>query len=800
VAVARPGLDPLTYVVPPGMALAVGHVVLVPLGRGAETGYVVELLEEPGFDPERVKPVERLVDPEPAFGPRQLEFFLWIADYYLHPLGMVIHTALPSTMQAKRVRGLEPTDEGLEALMRGEALDAVAAVLREVMARPGLTRRGLIRRLDGALAAEVADRGIESAVRRGFCAWVDREVQETRGRIRVVELIRRDLEALPRRASRQRAVAEALLRGGGCVDVRWVVAEQGPTAAAALRQLEEAGFVRFLDREDRDARVDPVVPGRAEPPPLNADQAQALAALTADDAAGPWLLFGVTGSGKTEVFLGAARHTLDAGRQVLVLVPEIGLTPQLVGRFRARFGDRVAVLHSGLTGLERLAEWRRIRAGEATVAVGARSALFAPFRDLGLVVVDEEHDDSYKQDDGLRYNARDLAVVLGRLHAAPVVLASATPSLESWHNARANRYRLLRLPRRATPRPVPSVEVIDRNDEHSGEGPRPLLHPTVVTAIESTLSGSGKVIVLYNRRGFATMVQCTHCGGAYECGNCGITMTLHRTAHVIACHYCGFRQPYDGRCPACHREGLEELGKGTERIEEELARLFPAVPIGRMDADTTAVRGSHHRILEDFRLGRTRMLIGTQIVAKGHDFPDVELAVVVSADHGLRLPDFRAAERTWAMVVQLAGRAGRGDRPGRVLVQTWTPEHYVLGHLDDAEAFYAAESRIRGTLRYPPYARLALLRIEGAERRDVQQRAAELARTLRQRAGEFPGVEVVGPSPAALARLQGRWRWQILLRGAEPRGFRAFLRGSRADVEQRTAVRVSIDLDPRHLM
>jgi primosomal protein N' (replication factor Y) len=540
--------------------------------------------------------------------------------------------------------------------------------------------------------------------------------------------------------------------------------------------------------------------GPATPPALNGEQRRALDSLTGPDSAGPWLLFGVTGSGKTEVFLGAARHALDQGRQVLVLVPEIGLTPQLVGRFRARFGDRVAVLHSGLTGLERLAEWRRIRAGEATVAVGARSALFAPFRDLGLVVVDEEHDDSYKQDEGLRYNARDLAVVLGGLHATPVVLASATPSLESWHNAQAGRYRVLRLPNRATPRPVPSVEIIDRNVDDASEGPRPLFHPTVVAALEDTLRGPGKAIVLYNRRGFATMVECESCGGSYSCPSCGISMTLHRGAQVVACHYCGLRQPYTGVCPACHRPTLQEMGKGTERIEEEIEGLFPGIPVGRMDADTTAVRGSHHRILESFRKGAIRILVGTQIVAKGHDFPDVELAIVVSADHGLRLPDFRAAERTWSLLVQMAGRAGRGDRPGRVLVQTWTPEHYALHHLDDAEGFYAAESRIRATLRYPPFTRLALIRIDGVERREVQERANELVRSMRGIVGEFEGVDILGPSPAALARLQGRWRWQVILRGARAGAFRQFVRRARGWMDDRGGVRVTIDLDPRHLM
>jgi primosomal protein N' (replication factor Y) len=516
---------------------------------------------------------------------------------------------------------------------------------------------------------------------------------------------------------------------------------------------------------------------------------------------GTFVLYGVTGSGKTEVFLGAAQATLDAGRQVLVLVPEIGLTPQLVGRFRARFGDSVAVLHSALTGTERLAEWRRIRAREARVAVGARSALFAPFHDLGLIVVDEEHDDSYKQDDGVRYSARDLAVVLGKLHSAPVVLASATPSLETWHNARLGRYALLPLPRRATPRPVPEVELFDLTAlEASGDEPRPLFHPDVVQGLADCFAEGGKAIVLYNRRGYATMVQCETCGGSYECPNCGITMTLHRQANVVACHYCALRLPYDGKCPSCHHPGLEEMGKGTERVAEELARLFPDVPQARMDADTTAVRGSHHRILEAFRTGRARLLVGTQIVAKGHDFPDVHVAVVVSADHGFRLPDFRAAERTWALLVQLGGRAGRGEKPGRILLQTWCPEHYVLHHLDHADAFYEAESRIRKTLRYPPFSRLCLVRIENIDRNRAREAAMALGKRLRALAAGVLGVEVLGPAPAALPRLVGRWRWQLILRGTETRPFREFLERARAAAKEERGTRITLDVDPRHIM
>ena len=638
VAINRPVNGPFSYAIPAHMAgdVTLGSVVLVPFGRrGAETGFVVGLTDTVDFDPKKAKPIQRLLDPVPAFDAEQLAFFEWIAGYYMSPLGQVIATALPSRMSAKVLTVLEPTEDGVQALADDEVSGDEAQVLREAISRPGLTRRGLVKRNDPLLTAEAADKAITALLRRDWLAWGEREVNESRARVSTVRLQLPMAEALarvPRAGVRMKGILDALERAEGPVDVPELVAEQGSTVRAALDRLEEAGVVERAERERRDLFTDAPAQVPSRPPVLNADQQAALDALTGPERARAWLLFGVTGSGKTEVFLGAAAHALAEGRQVLVLVPEIGLTPQLVGRFKARFGDAVAVLHSGLTGAERLAEWRRIRAGEAQIAVGARSALFAPFTGLGLVVVDEEHDDSYKQDDGVRYNARDLAVVLGHRHRCAVVLASATPSLESWANANGGKYGLLRLPNRATARPVPTVELVDLSALDTPKGQdRPMFHPDVVNALRRTFDDGGKAIVLYNRRGYATMVECDSCGGSYSCPNCGITLTLHQKARSLACHYCGFKVPQSSNCPSCGAPELKQVGKGTERVEEDLGRLFPDVPQARMDADTTAVRGAHHRILDGFRRGESRLLVGTQIVAKGHDFPDVHTAVVVSA-------------------------------------------------------------------------------------------------------------------------------------------------------------------------
>jgi len=787
-------------------SVTVGTVVLVPLGRTGETGYVVECVSEPGFDPAKIKPISRILDPIPVFTARQLEFFEWIANYYLCPLGLVIHTAMPSQISARILRVLVAADAGIEALT-DRSLDGIPAqVLREIISRPRLTKRGLVRRLSSELDRQEVEKAVDSLARRQFVDWEDKEIGGTKGKIRTIGLVGSpsDLAVkLPRAGRRMKALVDLLDAEGEHMDLSDLIAQEGEKARPSLKRLEEAGLIAYGERENRDPLADAKALGASEPPNLNDDQIAALSALTADDAQGAYLLFGVTGSGKTEVFLGAAQATLDRGRQVLVLVPEIGLTPQLVGRFRARFGLGVAVLHSGLTGGQRLAQWRRIRAGEAQVAVGARSALFAPFRALGLIVVDEEHDDSYKQDDAVPYNARDLAVVLGKKRQCPVVLASATPALESYHNARTGRYKMLRLPKRATARTVPEIELVDLTDVEAEDGrPRPLLAPSVATELRETFARGGQAIVLYNRRGYATMVQCVSCGGTYECPNCGITMTLHKRAWRMACHYCGLKRPYSEKCPVCHDHSLEEAGKGTERIEEVLREAFPDVNLARMDADTTQARGAHERILSAFREGRTQLLIGTQIVAKGHDFPDVHTAVVISADRGFRMPDFRAAERTYALLVQMAGRAGRGDHPGRVLVQTWKTDHYVLSNLRDVERFYQVELRYRSVQRYPPFSRLCLIRVDGVDRAKVNAAAEGLARDLRNAGRQVPGLAILGPAPAALPRLVGRWRFQIVLRGEKLKEFRRFLHDQKRRIQKvaRKGIRVAIDVDPRHLM
>ena len=819
VALAVDGL--FTYKAPPAMGLVPGHAVLVPFARRKVTGYVIENVHTTDVPANKLKSVSRLLDPEPVFDAEQLKFFWWVADYYMAGLGETIATALPARIKAKSRRVFRPTDGGLDALAR-ESLkrEDELQVLREVVSRPGRTRLGVSRALLGELTEDEVRLSLNRLLRKELVHAEEEESGGGSARVKAVRLTCAPDQLVVTGGARMRGVLSALVEAGGELDVPTLINKEGPGARGAIRSLEKRGLVETLEREDRRAAsaTEGDGHGAVEAPPPNAFQQAALAQI-AEAAAQPsggggLLLHGVTGSGKTEVYLQAAAKVLDQGRQVLVLVPEIALTPQLVGRFRARFGGAVAVLHSGLTALDRLREWRRIRAGEATVAVGARSALFAPFSDLGLLVVDEEHDESYKQDDGVRYSARDMAVVRAHLAKCPAILGSATPSMETWANAHNGRYGLIRMPTRATPRPVPQIELVDLR----GLAPEDPLSPRLIEAMTETLSNGHQAIVLFNRRGFAPVIECPGCGLHFTCPSCGVRMVLHKGRERVVCHYCGLHRPFSRTCTSCSGT-MDVIGFGTERIAEAVSDAFPTVSVGRMDADTTAGRGSHARILARFRAGKDRILVGTQLVAKGHDFPNVQLAAVVGLDNILGLPDFRSAERTWALATQLAGRAGRGSVAGRVLLQTRHPDHFVFRLLGDAAAaaagetpaskaaalmdgFYAEELRHRKLLSYPPFTRLALIRVEGADKGRTRASAGTLGRALQARVTDGT-VQILGPVAAPLSRLIGRWRFQIVLRCAgDPRQFRTWLRSCRdlLRAPPRGGVRASLDVDPRHLL
>lgn len=514
------------------------------------------------------------------------------------------------------------------------------------------------------------------------------------------------------------------------------------------------------------------------------------------------LVHGVTGSGKTELYIRAIQEVIGFGRQAIVLVPEISLTPQTVRRFRARF-DTVAVLHSHLTDAERHWHWQEIAAGRVQVVVGARSAIFAPTPNLGLVVLDEEHESSFKQDSAPRYHARDVAIARTKAEKVPLVLGSATPSLESWHRARRGHYELVELPRRVLDRPMPSVGTVDLRDQGHRGLTRGAVSRQLHQAMEESLRMGGQIILLLNRRGFSTHIQCPACGHVVRCPDCEIALTHHRAQEIALCHYCDFQQPTPATCSNCNSARIRYSGLGTQRLEAEIRRRFPGVPCLRMDTDTMQQRGSHQRALDAFRSGEVRILLGTQMIAKGLDFPNVTLVGVINADTALHLPDFRAAERTFQLVAQVAGRTGRGEKGGRVIVQTCNPEHPAIraAARHDYAAFADDELPMRELLKYPPFSTMIRMIVRSQVERDAQGFAEQLADRFRNEAAESDlDARVLGPAPAPFARLRGYHRFQLQVQGEDGPSLRAMVGRALAESRAPDSVQWIADVDPLDML
>lgn len=747
VAVLAPLARALTYLVPDRLEPPKpGARVVCALGRRQVVGVV--LASEPREPPPGItlKEISAVLDPEPVLPGELLRFLRELADYYLAPIGEVLRLALPA-VERERARTLRE-HEGLELPTRG--MRAVGG-RRVAYARP-------------------TSRVEEPGQLRGHAAQV---------------------------LARLRALGEVPVAR---------LAEEHKSARAVVQRLERLGLVEIEQREARrDDFFGEAAPPEA-PPALNDDQRAAVDKIDLAIVAGApasFLLFGVTGSGKTEVYLHAIQTCLERGRGALVMVPEIALTPQLVARFRGRFGDGVAVIHSGLSDADRHAMWRRLRSGEVRVAIGARSALLAPVPDLGLCVVDEEHDGSFKQEEGVRYHARDMALLRAHRAGAVVVLGSATPSLESIALARRGKLELLKLASRASGgAELPKVTVIDLRTVGAGPtGQRLLTHP-LHRALSETLERGEQSIIFLNRRGFAPSVICSCCGKLQTCRACSVALTFHRSSRggSLACHYCGFEDALPKSCEACAAPAAWELeGLGTERLEEAIGEAFPSARVARLDRDVAGGAKSE-RILDRMRRGEIDVLVGTQMVTKGHDLPSVTLVGVVNADAALSMPDFRSAERGFQLLVQVAGRAGRRDRPGRVLIQTRSPDHPAVAFAaqHDVERFLEHELRDRFEVGYPPFSRLALVRVDALSEEIASRAAAKLAAIARTTSEAGSGdVAVLGPAPAPIAKLRSRHRFRVLLRAKERKALRAVLvelARAREQVDRRA--RVVIDVDP----
>jgi primosomal protein N' (replication factor Y) len=593
-------------------------------------------------------------------------------------------------------------------------------------------------------------------------------------RERWVALSPQESETQPhkRLGPRAQEILNYLRKAGNPVAIR-ELRQVFPTCPAVLKRLAIQGLVSW---EERLAFTDPLKdqpPSLMEPlPTLVPEQEGAVRAVAEGirrEQFAPYLLHGVTASGKTEVYLTAAQEALAQGRQVLVLLPEIALTHPVALEFRRRFGRRVALLHSGLTDSQRLDQWRRLAAGKAEIAVGARSAVFAPLPRLGLIVVDEEHDPAYKHEGGLPYQARDVALYRGKLAGAAVALVSATPAVSTFFRAQEGYYRYLYLSRRVTPQALPKVQLINLKQQRSGTGLK-IISPPLAQAVTESLAREDQVLLFLNRRGYTTVHFCLFCGHLFQCEQCSVALTQHHSRDRLVCHYCGYEENVPKRCPSCQSTAIKKHGVGTERVEGEVRHLWPEARVARLDRDTAPHSGRALKVLQDFAAGDLDILVGTQMITKGHHFPGVTLVGVIAADQSLFFPEYHAGERTFQLMAQVAGRSGRGGVPGRVLIQTYQPEHYVFQTIQgqDYEGFFQREIESRRELGYPPFTRLAMVRLSGVPEESVATQAKKLAdslrRTVRRDLDLASLVRVLGPAPAGLAKLKGRFRWQILLK------------------------------------
>ena len=796
-----------TYSVPAGLTPVVGGRVLVPFRQKRMSGIVVALGDR---KPEvRTKDILAVLDLTPVLDETLLRLGRWIADYYLAPVGEVFRTMLPLTAEFKRAIGYRITAEGHRALHQAGASGSSARSRRTPEEQDAEFR--VLDHLAGAGGELVRDASVRSATQASRSIldgmvrkkWITREdlsaPQDARRTVKVARL----KSAEGKLNGNQRTLIETLTASGGKIAVEMLRSLDVPPTT--LSTLVRRGLVDIVE-EPAEFTV-----SRTKPRPspfdfeFNRAQQAALSRLGERVETGKFsgmLLHGITGSGKTAVYLAGMREVLVAGRSAILLVPEIGLTPAVAADLHQIFGDEVAILHSALSDRERAEQWHRIKRGEARMVVGTRSAVFAPVSDLALIIVDEEHDASYKQEETPRYHARDVAVMRAKMSNAVVVLGSATPSLESYFNARKNKYALIELPDRVEKRPLPEVEMIDMRREFQETGHEQVISRKLAAEIKDRLQRREQVMVLLNRRGYSPVVLCRTCGKKLECNNCAIALTHHKREHKMVCHYCGYIAPVPEVCVHCGSEYVHFLGTGSEKLEELLHGMFPQARIARLDRDTVRGHQDFERTLNALSEGELDMVVGTQMIAKGHDIHGVTLVGVVGADVALGLPDFRAAERTFQLLTQVAGRAGRGQTPGKVILQTYFQDHYAVQYAarHDFMGFYEKELQFRSWMHYPPYSALANVVIRSDQLEDALKWSGQIGHWFAETRHE--GVRVLGPAAAPIIRLKRDYRYHLVLKSPSREKLNTTLRAmlSYAAEQKIPRTQVLVDVDAVWLM
>jgi primosomal protein N' (replication factor Y) len=802
-----------------------GARVLVPFSGQKLMGVVLRVHDEAPTEGFEIKPIQQVLDDAALLPEELMELARWISQYYLAPLGEVLRGMLPLGAEVRRQFVYSITDTGRKVLYEG----AERGASRRSKLSPEEQNReyAVLNYLESGEPAKMSAlrsaTGANKALLEGMVRkkWLVRqalaEERDARRLVKVAVLV--EDARLPKLNANQTAILAELAAVGGRMQVRDLKETVGrrDVPESTLGTLVKRGLVRVEEvaEEFHFGGVGAHGKKHAHEHALNEVQMEALGTIAAAMTKGgfaPHLLYGVTGSGKTAVYFAAMRRALDAGRSALLMVPEIGLTPAMTGQLVAAFGDEVALLHSQLTPDERAEQWHRIRRGEARVVVGTRSAVFAPVRNLGLIIVDEEHDGSYKQEETPRYHGRDVAVMRAKLNDAVVVLGSATPSLESWANAENGRYARVEMRARVADRPLPAVELVDMRDEFRETGQEQIFSRRLIEETEATIARGEQAIILLNRRGYSFVVMCRSCGEKIECENCAISMTYHKPVsgndaiaqpgQRLECHYCGFRRGVPKECPKCQSEHLYFLGAGSQQGEERLQEIFPHARIGRMDRDTVRGRSDMERLLSRLHAGEINLLVGTQMIAKGHDIHGVTLVGVVGADFALGLPDFRAAERVFQLLTQVSGRAGRGELPGKVLVQTYHPDHYAVKFAaeHDYPGFVAKEMQYRRWMHYPPFGVLANVVVQSERLEEATGWSSELGRWFNGTA--LSKVRVLGPAAAPISRLKRIYRYHFVLKGENRKALGEALRGMLRFAAGREIPRrnLMVDVDALHLM
>lgn len=789
----------LTYLIPLKLRIEEGYLVIVPLRNTRRKGLVLSTSQEaPAI--KDLRNIEKAVEDHPVVTREGLALARWLSNYYVCSINKALQPFLPPPVRMVSKNVLQICEgEVTEQLFQSELEKELLRYLKT--SKAVLSRKEIIKKFgppgEDALKQLLAQKVVREKVL--FKSQVSAKLLHS------VSICSEapEPENIMKKAPRQGLILSNLLDGPVTKDT---LKQRLGEIDAPLRALVEKGWVAVSSESDR-RKPYTITLNAQRPDYLNNEQLAAIKKISAGikgNTFKEWLLYGVTGSGKTEVYLKSIEETLAAGKQALYLVPEISLTPQIISVLLSVFGDKAALLHSSLSLGERFDEWMRIRSGEAQVIVGPRSALFAPFTKLGLIIIDEEHENTYKQNEpDPRYDARTTAVELARLYKAVLLMGSATPSLKSFYQAQKGSREILSLPERIEKRPLPEIEIVDMRKELQ-EGNKSIFSKLLVSSLEQVFARGEQAIIFINRRGYHTFVLCRECGKALICPNCSITLTYHQARGKLICHYCNYSRALPTNCPACGSRYIRYFGSGTERVAREMEALFPEVRYLRMDSDTTRLKGSHTEILKEFQEGKSQVLIGTQMIAKGLDFPGVTLVGIVNPDTILNMPDYQASERAYQLITQVAGRAGRGSLAGRVLLQTYNPDHYLFDAIirQDYEEFFRQEIANREMLQYPPYQSLARILVSGDQEKKVRERVDYLSELLKIEIDKkgLP-VEVLGPSQAPLFFLKGRYRYHFTLRGQDLNQIRDLAWIIRNESRKLSPEpRIIIDIEPQSLL